>query len=314
MEFCRLSLSESIGRCRRLTLIFTQSPRSWNAIRRMSSIGLEGSADNSTRSLFPFGTDRKANGPCFSSSDVPAPSRHGRLEDCRIHVEDRTVNQSTREQGRHMPSHRGGNPVCSYNWTFSMSSKGGSKSAIRAISRIAVSGFKSIRTRQAIDIRPLTILAGANGSGKSSMIQPLLLLKQTLEASYDPGPLLLYGPNVKFSQVKQMFFHSGVSSKNQMIEIEIHLDGTELRVTYSGKRRREYGPPELVAQTEGTAQGDITLNEQYSSHDVIKQFTLNTYWYPIISAKDMTQAEVISKSVLSGGETQSPRGPTRDEG
>ena len=41
---------------------------------------------------------------------------------------------------------------------------------------------------QTIEIRPLTLLAGANSSGKSSMMQPLLLLKQTLEAPYDPGP------------------------------------------------------------------------------------------------------------------------------
>jgi putative AbiEii toxin of type IV toxin-antitoxin system/AAA ATPase-like protein len=174
-----------------------------------------------------------------------------------------------------------------------MASKVGSRTAIRAISRIAVSGFKSIHTRQAIEIRPLTILAGANSSGKSSMMQTLLLLKQTLEAPYDPGPLLIYGPNVKFSQVKQMFFHSAGTSKSQMIEIELHFDGTELRLSYSGKRRRGYGPPELVAQTEGTVHGEITLNEHYGSEDAIKQFKDNTYWNPIISAKGMNQAEVI---------------------
>ena len=152
---------------------------------------------------------------------------------------------------------------------------------------------KSIHTRQAIEIRPLTILAGANGSGKSSMMQTLLLLKQTLEAPYDPGPLLIYGPNVKFSQVKQMFFHSAGTSKSQMIEIELHFDGTELRLSYSGKRRRGYGPPELVAQTEGTVHGEITLNEHSGSEDAIKQFKDNTYWNPIISAKGMNQAEVI---------------------
>ncbi|MHB1424491.1 MAG: AAA family ATPase, partial [Gemmataceae bacterium] len=65
-----------------------------------------------------------------------------------------------------------------------------------AITEIQVGGFKSISDDQMIEIRPLTILAGANSSGKSSMMQPLLLLKQTLEAPYDPGPLLLNGPNV----------------------------------------------------------------------------------------------------------------------
>lgn len=74
----------------------------------------------------------------------------------------------------------------------------------QGITRITISNFKSIVGEQSIDIRPLTILAGANSSGKSSMMQPLLLLKQTLEAPYDPGALLLDGPNVKFSQAEQL--------------------------------------------------------------------------------------------------------------
>jgi hypothetical protein len=70
------------------------------------------------------------------------------------------------------------------------------EAAPSAIAELQVAGFKSISHEQRIDIRPLTILAGANSSGKSSMMQPLLLLKQTLEAPYDAGPLLLNGPNV----------------------------------------------------------------------------------------------------------------------
>ena len=61
------------------------------------------------------------------------------------------------------------------------------------ITRISVEGFKSIVEKQSMDIAPLTILAGANSSGKSSMMQPVLLLKQTVEAAYDPGALLLAG-------------------------------------------------------------------------------------------------------------------------
>ena len=71
------------------------------------------------------------------------------------------------------------------------------------ITKIAVKGFKSIVDECEIGIRPLTILAGANSSGKSSIMQPLLMLKQTLEAPYDPGPLLIDGPNVKFTAAEQ---------------------------------------------------------------------------------------------------------------
>ena len=65
------------------------------------------------------------------------------------------------------------------------------------ICSVAVQGFKCLAKESRIEIRPLTILAGANSSGKSSIMQPLLLMKQTLHVSYDPGALLLNGANVK---------------------------------------------------------------------------------------------------------------------
>ena len=72
------------------------------------------------------------------------------------------------------------------------------------ITKITVGGYKSIAQEQSIEIRPLTILAGANSSGKSSIMQPLLLMKQTLEASYDPGALLLDGPIIKLTSAEQL--------------------------------------------------------------------------------------------------------------
>src|SRR6267378_3267062 len=79
----------------------------------------------------------------------------------------------------------------------------------QAVVEILVCGFKSIADEQSVEIRPLTILAGANSSGKSSMVQPLLLLKQTLEATHDPGTLLLNGPNVKFTSADQLLSRFG---------------------------------------------------------------------------------------------------------
>lgn len=104
------------------------------------------------------------------------------------------------------------------------------KQTNEGITRISVGGFKSISQEQSIEIRPLTILAGANSSGKSSIMQPLLLLKQTLEAPYDPGALLLNGPNVKFTLGDQLLshnggmpmasFHIGIESDTQILEEE----------------------------------------------------------------------------------------------
>src|SRR5947209_11895070 len=87
----------------------------------------------------------------------------------------------------------------------------------QGIDVITVRGFKSLYNESRLEIRPLTILAGANSSGKSSLLQPLLLLKQTLEASYDPGPLLLNGPNVKFTSSEQMLSRTGKRNSTDIL-------------------------------------------------------------------------------------------------
>ena len=99
------------------------------------------------------------------------------------------------------------------------------------ITRITVGGFKSISQEQSIEVKPLTILAGANSSGKSSIIQPLLLLKQTLEATYDPGPLLLNGPNVKFTSAEQLLARSYDEKPANSFHVGITITGGSAATT-----------------------------------------------------------------------------------
>lgn len=80
-----------------------------------------------------------------------------------------------------------------------------------AITRLIVEGYKSFRERQELDLAPLTILAGASGSGKSSAIQALLLLHQTEHVGGSPNPLSISGPSVVFESFKEMF--SAISGK-----------------------------------------------------------------------------------------------------
>src|SRR3989440_12976818 len=95
------------------------------------------------------------------------------------------------------------------------------------ITRITVGGFKSIVQEHSIEIKPLTILAGANSSGKSSIMQPLLLLKQTLEATYDPGALLLNGPNVRFTSADQLLSRTNGSEAVDTFHVVIEAGDRE---------------------------------------------------------------------------------------
>ncbi len=104
----------------------------------------------------------------------------------------------------------------------------------KGITAISVQGFKSLANESRIEVRPLTILAGANSSGKSSIMQPLLLMKQTLEASYDPGPLLLNGPNAKFTSVNQFISRLQKNSDCQEFSFEIeHVIYPTLKIMFS---------------------------------------------------------------------------------
>jgi len=97
-----------------------------------------------------------------------------------------------------------------------------------------VEGFKSIHEKQSLELAPLTVLAGANSAGKSSMMQSLLLLKQTLEAPFDPGPLLLSGQNVKFTTADQMLFHCAGETCQREFAFELEADnGAWVRLVYS---------------------------------------------------------------------------------
>ncbi len=74
---------------------------------------------------------------------------------------------------------------------------------------IRLEGFKSFRDRTEVAIKPLTLLAGRNSAGKSSLMQPLLLMKQTLEASFDTYPLLLDGLCVKVQHADSLRWQGG---------------------------------------------------------------------------------------------------------
>ncbi len=111
---------------------------------------------------------------------------------------------------------------------------------VRTITALSVEGFKSIHDKKSIAIAPLTVLAGANSSGKSSIMQPLLLLKQTVEASYDPGPLLLNGPNVRLTSYNQLFSKISSGGVENRFTCGFSTDG-DVTLTQTYAARKETG-------------------------------------------------------------------------
>lgn len=84
------------------------------------------------------------------------------------------------------------------------------------IRKWTVSNFKSVKDRTSLDFAPLTVFAGPNSSGKSTWIQSILLVTQSLSNRSSPQPITLNGFLVKLGEFGDLRSHG---SPNQAITI-----------------------------------------------------------------------------------------------
>jgi len=143
------------------------------------------------------------------------------------------------------------------------------KDSAEGITGISVRGYKSLAEESNIEIRPLTILAGANSSGKSSAIQPLLLLKQTLEATYDPGALLLYGPNVRFTDAHQLLSRVPGQPAGNAFSINLRTEQGDLRLLFRKPEKKPFELREMAYQSAKSSDGSITLRPGMSHKRIL---------------------------------------------
>ena len=98
------------------------------------------------------------------------------------------------------------------------------------LTQIRLRNFKSIGPEeQTVDLKPLTVLIGRNNSGKSTIIQSLLLLKQTLE---DPRPevqLALQGNYLRATSLRELTHGWPEDMTDKGPEITLRWDSTQHR-------------------------------------------------------------------------------------
>jgi predicted ATPase len=97
------------------------------------------------------------------------------------------------------------------------------------INRLALTNFKSIGKtlldsddgikESKLDFTPLTIFCGKNSSGKSTVLQSILLLAQTLQNNNPKETLVLNGPMVKLGGIDDI-----KSEFNTLKNISIDID------------------------------------------------------------------------------------------
>ncbi|MFH0985936.1 MAG: DUF3696 domain-containing protein [Candidatus Omnitrophota bacterium] len=74
------------------------------------------------------------------------------------------------------------------------------------LKQIKLTNFKSFSDTQELEIKPITILIGPNSSGKSSLLQPFLMLKQTVDSRDVTSPLVVNGSYVKLSTYESFIY------------------------------------------------------------------------------------------------------------
>ena len=75
------------------------------------------------------------------------------------------------------------------------------------INSIEVSNFKAFSKKQKVKLKPITIIYGENSAGKSSLIQSLLLMRQTIdEMSIDDTALITKGKLIDLGNYNEMVF------------------------------------------------------------------------------------------------------------
>ena len=126
------------------------------------------------------------------------------------------------------------------------------------IEEIRVQGYKSL-VDATLHVRPLTLLAGTNSSGKSSIMQPLLLIKQTMEAVYQPaGALLLSGSHVQAENANELV--SKIGEKNTF---SVKISGQD--ITFKEKDTQAYNSLELTYETSGDIINLLTQISDYGT-------------------------------------------------
>ena len=89
-----------------------------------------------------------------------------------------------------------------------------------------LTNFKAFGETVTIPIRPLTLIFGANSSGKSSIFQSLLLLKQTLEEAKNPNTALLPKGSLVDLGTYRAFVHRHELDRNFEFGARFDLEST----------------------------------------------------------------------------------------
>lgn len=102
-----------------------------------------------------------------------------------------------------------------------------------------IQNFKKFNHGQKIELKPLTIICGRNSSGKSTILQSLLLMKQSISARNDDSLALSFsGPFIIRNSIKD-FYHIG-NNNSGGTTFSFEYDDFEVKFTFKARNNATF--------------------------------------------------------------------------
>lgn len=130
--------------------------------------------------------------------------------------------------------------------------------------------FRGFQDSGWVDLRPLTVVIGSNNSGKSSLVKPLLLLKQTLLADTASSGLVLRGPLADVGSYRDAIFrHRSAETLSMGIRYAMEPPGEMPKLGSEPPARLE-----LSFRPSGDVPGRVRL-QRYQAYDAWDRMLLS---------------------------------------
>ena len=127
--------------------------------------------------------------------------------------------------------------------------------------KLHIQNFKGWKDTGMFDLAPITVLFGSNSSGKSSIGQFLVMLKQTVRQSDRKTVLLLNGDSVDLGSVSDIFYAHDLEGN---MKFEFRWDMDTKAVIENSDKRESYNQIEF--------EGDIQVSDPETQYLEVNEF------------------------------------------
>lgn len=132
---------------------------------------------------------------------------------------------------------------------------------------LRVQNLRSLADTGFVKLSPITILVGANSSGKSTFLRTFPLLKQSIETNTS-GPIVWFGRYVDFGSAKEAV-RVGASHSQVTLSFKLSLSPRSARLRYlldEVMRRQQGGFDIELSRTSSLTCGSSATSERHCEH------------------------------------------------